>query len=391
MQRVFAVQFMFILLLIPTTSSAQSSAALLTSVSVGAAHACGLTPNGAAVCWGSNAYGQLGAGAEIASSDVPVSVGAQGRAFIAISAGAAHTCAVAVGGDVLCWGLDVHRQLGRPGASELCAGEPCSRLPVRVRTGAIRFDSVALGHDHSCALGDGKVFCWGRNDRGQLGSSAGPELCDGVACGSVPTVVVAGGQFTSITAGGAHSCAIAEDAAYCWGANQFGQLGAGSFDPGGPAMRRVVGASPFVAIDAGGLHTCARARDGRAYCWGRNETGTLGAARNDAVAAPVAVAGDYRFASISAGGTHTCGLTVQGGTVCWGSNVDQRLGAIERERCGDAPCARVPVPARERVLAHLSAGGTATCGVDAARITCWGTGYSPTRAIVLQRRGANTK
>jgi alpha-tubulin suppressor-like RCC1 family protein len=78
---------------------------------VGGAHACGLTSDGSAFCWGNNSFGQLGDSTTI-QRDVPTAV-AGGLKFSALSAGYAHTCALAKpDGGVVCWGLNQAGELG---------------------------------------------------------------------------------------------------------------------------------------------------------------------------------------------------------------------------------------------------------------------------------------
>jgi alpha-tubulin suppressor-like RCC1 family protein len=73
-----------------------------------------------------------------------------------------------------------------------------------------------------------------------------------------------------------HTCGvITSGAAYCWGANPFGQLGTGSTTPSTVPVA-VAGGLAFSALSASGLHTCGLATDGVAYCWGNNTNGQLG-------------------------------------------------------------------------------------------------------------------
>ena len=72
------------------------------SITVGSTHACALTTQGVAYCWGNNDSGQLGNGTKANSyTAVPVT---NGRDFIAISANSSNTCALSVYKTVWCWG-----------------------------------------------------------------------------------------------------------------------------------------------------------------------------------------------------------------------------------------------------------------------------------------------
>ena len=126
----------------------------------------------------------------------------------------------------------------------------------------------------------------------------------------------AGGLATALAVGGFHACALVRDgAAYCWGNNNFGQLGNGTISAGSSTPGAAAGALRFSAIAAGGEgHTCAVITSGAAYCWGGNYYGTLGNGSSEASSpTPVAVSGGLSFSSLALGpGAHSCGLTASG-------------------------------------------------------------------------------
>lgn len=78
------------------------------------------------------------------------------------------------------------------------------------------FVDITARSDHTCALkAAGEVFCWGCNNRGQLGLEA-----PGMPRGWVERS--AGQVFTRVFAGGEFTCGIADvgsdtGQAYCWG------------------------------------------------------------------------------------------------------------------------------------------------------------------------------
>ena len=193
----------------------------LLTVTRGTEHGCGLSADGRAFCWGSNRLGQLGDGDDSPNAKTGAVAVATAQTFVVISAGANHTCALTRQGVAYCWGLNFTGELGQVIVADTCAGFPCSRRPARVETTA-RFDTVSGGFGHTCALRGGRAFCWGRNDRGQLGSARADDVCEGVPCNVLPVRVEDIENFSSIAAGGDHTCGIAGGALYCWGSNQYG-------------------------------------------------------------------------------------------------------------------------------------------------------------------------
>ncbi len=240
-------------------------------------HRCVLTGGGAALCWGSNVYGQLGNGSASRWMDsIPVRVAAV-PPLTALALGANHSCALAADGTAWCWGDDRSGQVGRAAAgtctSDLEGTVPCQVTPAQVAAGT-GYRALAAGGDHTCALdGTGQAWCWGQNAYGELGT--GDTLAS-----AAPRAVSGAPAFVAISAGRRHTCAVtAAGAAYCWGADDAGQLGDGGAAHGlcgggnrmlavcDPTPAPVAGGLQLTAISAAELMTCGIAPDG-AWCWG---------------------------------------------------------------------------------------------------------------------------
>ena len=286
------------------------------SLTAGELSTCGLTTLGTAYCWGENASGQLGDGGGATTTNrlTPALV-AGGVTFASLTAGYYHACGLTTGGAAYCWGYGLSGQLGDGTMTD----HRSSPAPV---TGGLVFATLTGGYWHTCGLtAQGVAYCWGNNNWGQLGDSTRTTH-------STVGPVAAGVVFAKLAAGGRHSCGLSTaGAAYCWGWNGFGQLGDGTTITRLTPVPVVVSAGlVFVSIATGWYHTCGLTAGGAAYCWGFNVHGQLGDGTMTDRARPTAVAGGLVFTNLAAGVDHTCGMTTGGAAYCWGSNSSGQVG-----------------------------------------------------------------
>jgi serine/threonine protein kinase len=284
--------------------------------SVGGLHACALDRQGRAYCWGANDHGQLGDGSTTARSG-PVAVAGDLPPFVEIAAGAQHTCALTSEGRVYCWGANDHGQLGNEGTA------PRS-TPVPVASD-LQFQSITMGWYHGCALDiSDRAHCWGSNSEAQLA-----RITHGAT--RQPRPVGGGHRFRQLSAGANHSCGLrANGSALCWGSNDAGQLGRGPGE-GGWEPLPVRSEEPFRTVVAGARFSCGIGWDGRAYCWGANGSGQLGDGTRRDRPTPVAVEELEGVVELDAWGSHACAGTGDGARFCWGANADGQLGDGTRE------------------------------------------------------------
>jgi alpha-tubulin suppressor-like RCC1 family protein len=156
------------------------------AVSAGGFHSCAVAGTGGAKCWGFNFDGELG-NSTLLNSSTPVDVTGLSAGIAAISAGLHHTCALSTPGAVTCWGSNLHGELGDGQACGITCPSPSG-----VNGLASGAAAVSAGGFHTCALAPAGVKCWGINASGQLGNgtNTGPELCAGTPCSTVPVDVV---------------------------------------------------------------------------------------------------------------------------------------------------------------------------------------------------------
>ena len=231
-------------------------------LAAGREHSCALIADGSVACWGSNARGQLGSGTEarrLGMSTVPMPVEGLNRPAIALTAGAAHTCALLDDGCAACWGANDAGQLGDGGADDRARAER-----VAGKTGVLQ--ALAAGDKHTCGVTKaGRIACWGDGSRGQLGDPSSGHR-------KLPALINGGpGKTQRIAAGANHTCVGAEDnKVWCWG-----DSGLAVSDSYMPAVVEEL-LFPARKLTAGGGHTCTLLAGGSVACWGSNRSGQLG-------------------------------------------------------------------------------------------------------------------
>jgi alpha-tubulin suppressor-like RCC1 family protein len=143
--------------------------------------------------------------------------------FVSLAAGAYHICGLTTAGGAYCWGWNYFGQLGTTTNTGTDSPNP-TPTAVSLPNG-VTFVSIEAGVYHTCGLTSaGAAYCWGNSGNGQLG--------DGTTTGSSAPVAVSapeGVTFARLAAGSYHTCGVTSaGAAYCWGFNDYGQLGDGT-------------------------------------------------------------------------------------------------------------------------------------------------------------------
>ena len=278
-----------------------------------------------------------------------VVIGTAGRCAWAqqISGGQSHSMAVAVGGELVGWGLDSqNRHSGFP------AG----------KTWAL----VSAGGEHSCGVtASGEGHCWGDDGEGQVSglpsgkswslisvgrkyscgvSASGEGLCWGANFAGQSSVP-AGKTWTQISAGSSHTCGIPTiGEALCWG------MDTDMLEAYSGQVSAIPSGKQWIQLSPGNYFTCGVTTNAVAYCWGNGAW--PGMVSNN-------IPTGKTWVLLSSGGDHVCGVTASGEGICWGYN-------------GNAGDGRITVPA-DKTWAQISAGGDHTCGVTTTgEALCWG-------------------
>ncbi|NTF17146.1 hypothetical protein G6L37_01710 [Agrobacterium rubi] len=253
------------------------------SISVGQNHTCAVTSSGGIKCWGLGASGVLGNGKQVNSLD-PVDVTGLGSGMKMVSAGWSNTCALSDAGGVKCWGA------GTVGMANFGGTGNNSALPVDVPGASSGITAISTGGGAVCmttSVGGVKCLGEGGQNGGRSNSSTAvdvPNLTSGV---------------TALSTGRMHSCAVSSGRVFCWGANEHGNIGTGSagtivYTPVQTAfgITNAVDVTASKAYDINNTaYTCVVLQDGDGKCWGGGQSGKLGYGKTNNSLIPVPVGG----------------------------------------------------------------------------------------------------
>ncbi len=264
-------------------------------VAVGGASACSISLQGVLTCWGANNVGQLGRGTLSAERAYPSEWLAPGEtrlqqsgvSSVRMSSPEDLGGALAIRDDqtLFSWGTG---SLGRD------SSEDPDPVPGPVPLGGpVR--SIAVGPDQACALVGSDVMCWGSPRSPRLSTIAATVFseavagdAEGVAGGGLPVRIATGGGGFFTGAAGGHTCAVTLDGrVFCWGLNDMGQLGSTKGIRGSVSVPpQPVSGLPGPAVDValGASASCVLLRSGAVSCWGDNKLGQQGRSRIDSIA-----------------------------------------------------------------------------------------------------------
>jgi hypothetical protein len=293
-----------------------------TQVAIGSTHTCGLRADGSLWCWGAGTHGRRGDGEteDVEPRHTPTRVlAASGIAtpwndWAEVGVGQFFACGRRRHDDgshtIWCWGTRSGGVLGVGSGSACFPYQNTGGRPVQVLqddgchdedpdAGWTDWDDLTTGSRHNCGRRDGHLWCWGLRDDGRLGDG---YWDGGGNVGSRPRLVLSSedddssdtwDDWTLVSAGAAHTCAIREDASlWCWGSDINGRLGNGVVptytscdtqceghpvqvlaafeDEGGDTW------DDWTLVSAGSAHTCGIREDGSLWCWGRGDDGRRG-------------------------------------------------------------------------------------------------------------------
>lgn len=335
----------------------------LAQLALGAFHTCRLDAATHSVdCWGADQFGQLGAGnvARFATPDT-LAGGVRLASVSGSSANGLQTCGLATSGTVYCWGVSLYGPVFD--GSLIVRMVPTAIAPATTFTQVVTGSSLHSSTQWACALdASSQAWCWGDNDYGQLGDGT-------VVSHGDPALVSGGIAFAQLAAGDGFMCGLAStQVVYCWGDGTRGQTGDSSLTLH-TTPTAINSLPPITHIAAGGSVACGLDANGGAWCWGDDSQGQMGMGSATGVQqGPVQAAGGATFSSLTIGLRHTCGITTGGVAECWGFGMLGQLGD------GSSTTQYAPVTVAGGItFTALSAGRRHTCGLDGnGTMYCWG-------------------
>jgi alpha-tubulin suppressor-like RCC1 family protein len=299
-----------------------------TSISAGANHACAIIAEGRVNCWGSNSDGQLGDGTQ---NDSSTAVEVKNiKAAKAISVQFDRSCIITNEDKVQCWGNNSNFPIGTrslipveiPGLVNVKSLETgvqqasyydaciidtagvvkCWVNSIKEVQGLPKMKSLALNSSNCGITLENKVWCWGSNHYGDLGTQEDTTLSE--VYGLDNTIEVAKGSLST--------CALDSDYyVRCWGTNTMGTLGYNSMTLTlKPNLEFSAALSNVKSISGKFGRYCALDFAGQVTCWGHGVVDT----KNEL---PNKILGLGKVKSLAIGDIYNCALEEAGPVKCW--------------------------------------------------------------------------
>jgi alpha-tubulin suppressor-like RCC1 family protein len=351
---------------VPADDAGCGEAVCMTQLALGGGFGCALGEDGAVRCWGDNDRGQTGSPDSTTPTQKPRVVGGLGPVG-QVTTGTRHACALQLDGKVFCWGDDEH---GLVSGTPSLVAHP---VPVEIPGLLLPVAQLVAVSDHQCAiLMGGDLFCWGNNDYGQVGVAS---LDGGPPVKNIPRPMRALDNVVQVGGAEAVTCALRTSGEVsCFGRNFSGQLGNGTSDTTAhPVATAVTGLlSPVAQLtSSAGYHVGVTLADGRVQGWGSNgRNAIVTTAGVFQLTTATQVAGISGASEIAAGGYFTCARARTGKVSCWGDNSGGQIGLPYDGGANTEPPKEVAgTEGAERVAAGRAA---FACIIATGKVLCWG-------------------
>lgn len=254
-------------------------------------------------------------------------------------------------------------------------------MPVRADIGEMRADhprssdsgKLSAGGSHTCAiLTDGSLWCWGANDYGQLGLGDKTNRSSPVRVGTATnwrSVAASENDFT---------CAVNDlNQVFCWGFNVSGQTGISSATASVTSPTQITALGTTVnSVSVGSTTACVVTTAGAIKCWGSNSYGELGTAVTIGQSTHVPTAINNltgTFTTVVVGLFGVCAMKADRSIYCWGSDLWGQRGDDAAQTADNAAPTRISVLSTTTASA-LIAGPNSNCMIaeSSSGLLCWG-------------------
>lgn len=286
-------------------------------VSMGSAHGAAVKTDGTLWTWGTNSYGQLGAGDVGNVRFTPITTFAGGTTWKQVSCGFFNTGAVKTDSTIWVWGDDTYGKLGR---GTYATNQPIPVTPINGGVGV--WKQISCGNAHIAAVKyDGTLWTWGLNNNGQLGIDFTPGLTWRVT----PVTTFAGGTNWSqvhTTDSGTTLAVKSNGSLWTWGFNSSLAFGL-SQKTSVPEEVYTLGNVNWSNISCGPTQSAAISSTGNIWMWGN---GFLGSTGNRSATPKQIFGGGTDWKQVSCGYKHTAAVKTDGTLWLWGASTFGRLG-----------------------------------------------------------------
>mmetsp|Transcript_42246 Transcript_42246/g.99195 ORF Transcript_42246/g.99195 Transcript_42246/m.99195 type:complete len:549 (+) Transcript_42246:109-1755(+) len=267
----------------------------------------------------------------------------QRKRICQISVGKEHAMALTEGGRVFAWGKNDFGQLGT-------GDEENRALPVYTELPYETFISqVAAGGNYTLAITKrGELWSWGRFQASNFPRLFTDTWCNGYEAKN--EMGLKGLKLKAVSAGDQHMGALTKEGKlYTWGYNDFGQLGWGLHGEGRVGQQKpnqVKGpleSEEVMDFACGGGHTVAVTKSMRIFGWGSNTNGQLGHAMRQCFPEPMEVPLGDPVSKVKCGWQCTVYITesarpiICGGVRAEGPSVSDMQRAADGGEDGPAP------------------------------------------------------